>query len=147
MPEPAQPITNQNNDFKQFLIVQAFLELPINGVTLLGYPKQLVNVLPQGIPRWGSPAEWAVPSKDKPRIHWVDDPLDPLSKRTITKPEDLLGVRGGDLSIEKILEMGQNQVVYCFYLHTSKWRAAFGFDRYSLDQKHAEARRQLLLPQ
>lgn len=146
MPETTQPNANTNNNFKDFLVLSAFLELPINGTTLVGLPKYAVNVTGEGGGlRWGSSPEWAAPFKDKPRIQWVDDPTNPLSTRAVTAPQDIIGIKGGDMSIESILEIGQNQVVYCFYLHTAKMRVAYGFDRFALDQEHAAARRQSLL--
>ena len=118
-----------------FYLLQAFLELPINGTILVGVPKYAVRV--SGVIRWGSPPQWAFPDAGKARIVWTDDQNEPLSGRRIQTPDDAVGVKGtvggSPFLIEKILEVGENQIVYCFYSQKNNMRIAYGFDRRAVD--------------
>lgn len=110
-----------------------FIELKINDVVHVGYPKVCIRDMKTGELRWGSRADWAFPDPAKPRAAWTDDEQRGFTKITPAKPEDPIGAesRIGDMHLcfERILELGRNQIVYALYSPEKNIRLAYGFDR------------------
>ena len=109
------------------------LELTIQGVLHLGHPK-IHRVDPwTGAEHWRDPLDWCWPNPNQRRVAWVDDPEQGLTKRTLTRAEDALGAAGSvgglRLRFARILELGQNQVVYALYSPEQDLWFAYGFDR------------------
>jgi hypothetical protein len=127
---PSQPTLVPGN----YYFFNFFIELTIDGTTYLGYPKRALRDVGQTPPvtAWGAPVELAWPNPAVPRMPLVLDPEKGLTGRTITSPEDLLGVEGtlGDdkrYCFEKILDVGRNQVVYSLFCEQNRTRIAYGF--------------------
>ena len=81
----------------------------------------------------GSRLDWSWPDPAKCRVPWIDDEKLGFISRMLARPEDALGTEGriGDmnLSFEKILDLGQNQVVYALHCPEKNIRLAYGFAR------------------
>lgn len=112
-----------------------FIEIILNGVTYLGYPKQAINDLGTTPPvvRWGSPIKLAFPDPSISRLRWTDDPKTGLAQRSLTCAQDLLGaegiVGGKKLRFEGILQETKSHAVYSLYSEDEKFRMAYGFSR------------------
>jgi hypothetical protein len=74
-----------------------------------------------------------LPNPAKARATWIDDEQRGIASRTLTNVEDVLGAEGkiGDMHLrfEKVLDLGQNQVVYALFCPEKNIRLAYGFDR------------------
>ena len=111
-----------------------FIEIRIAGTTHLGYPKRALRdtrtISPVTV--WGTPLDLSWPNPKIPRVPWIDDLQKGLTG-TMTSPEELLGVEGmlGDVRyrFEKILDAGENQVVYSLICDQNQTRIAYGFSR------------------
>jgi hypothetical protein len=138
-PTPAKPAsvnvvapkpTPGNYYFFEFLI-----EIIVEGVTYLGYPKTAINdlgVTPPAL-RWASPLKLALPDPSMSRMRWIDDPKTGLAQRAITCAQGLLGAEGivgqRKLRFEGILQETKNQVVYSLYNEDGQFRIAYAFPR------------------
>jgi hypothetical protein len=136
-PAPARPAELIPGNFFQF---EFFIELPIGERLLLGLPKICIrNTQTQEI-SWGSKLEWAWPNPAKSRVRWTDDGERGVNRKTLENPEDILGAEGslGDMRLrfERILHLGNNQIVYALYCPEKNIRLAYGFAR---DQLCSEA--------
>ncbi len=122
-----------------FYSFEFFIELKINNVVHIGYPKVCVRDVISGAMRWGSKLDWSWPDPAKPRAGWIDDEQRGFANRTPQKPEDAIGAEGriGDMHLrfERILEFGKNQVVYALYCPEKNIRLAYGFDRTIFEAK------------
>ena len=118
-----------------YYFFEFFIEIQIDKVTHLGYPKQAIRDTGTTPPtvRWGSPLKLCWPDPAIPRAKWIDVPTKGLSGRTVKSPEDVLGTEGmvGDKSyhFEKILDAGKNQVVFSLFCPENQTRTAYGFSR------------------
>jgi hypothetical protein len=122
-----------------FYSFEFFIELKINDVAHIGYPKFAVRDITTGAVRWGSKLDWSWPNPAKLRAAWMDDEQRGFTNRTLQKPEDAVGAEGriGDMHLrfERILEFGQNQIVYALYCPEKNIRLAYGFDRTIFEPK------------
>jgi|SRR6516162_2433125 len=134
VPQP-RPLVEPRPDLVagNFYSFDFFIELKINDVVHLGYPKVCIRDMMTGELRWGSRADWAFPDPAKLRAAWTDDEQRGFTKTTIAKPDDAIGAEGriGDMHLrfEKILELGRNQIVYALYCPEKNIRLAYGFGR------------------
>jgi hypothetical protein len=118
-----------------YYLFELFIEMRVNGITHLGYPKIAIRdagVTPPVI-RWGSPAKLAWPDPRFPHAPWIDDPENGLAKRWLTSPESLLGAEGmvgkRKYRFEEILQETKGQVVYSLFCEEDQTRAAYAFSR------------------
>jgi hypothetical protein len=118
-----------------YYFFEMFIEVEINRVTHLGYPKQAIRDTGTTPPliRWGSPLKLSWPNPAIPRVPWIDVSTKGFSGRTITSPEEVLGAEGmvGDKTyrFDQILDAGKNQVVFSLFCLENQTRTAFGFSR------------------
>jgi hypothetical protein len=117
----------------RFFSFELFIALELGDTVHLGYPKVPFRDISTGVVRWISPVEWSWPDPKKARMKWIDDPERGIGARTLERVEDVLGAEGmlGErfCRFERVLEVGQNQVVYALYCPKMDARLAYGFDR------------------
>jgi hypothetical protein len=148
-PEPVKRIATQTKPQVKpkpelvpgnFYSFEFFIELKIQDVVHLGYPKVCTRDTSTGRTRWGSNVEWAWPNPAKAHVAWIDDEQRGITSRTLASVEDVLGAEGkiGDMRLrfEKILDLGQNQIVYALYCPEKNIRLAYGFDRRVFEPTH-----------
>ena len=96
--------------------------------TTFGLAWVLLPSLPMCSESCGNPAFLV---RIKTRMPWVDDPERGVGSKTLERVEDVSGAEGmigGKLvRFEKILEVGENQVVYGLHCPSMDCRLAYGF--------------------
>ncbi|RXH57755.1 hypothetical protein [Granulicella sibirica] len=136
-PPPRKPNLVPGN-FYQF---EFYIDLEIKGVVHIGYPKICIRT--SHAIRWGSTTQWSYPTEGQSRIRWVDDPERGLATRNLEHIEDALGAEGriGDMRLrfEKVLDLGDNVIVYALFCPEKNIRLAYGFDRIIFEPKHISA--------
>jgi hypothetical protein len=128
-----------------FLAFEFFIELKLRDQVHLGYPKVPTRNMMTKLVRWGSKLEWSWPDPSKARVPWIDDEQRGVAQRTLESVEDVLGAEGtigGKLMrFEKILDLGQNQVVYALHCPAQNFRIAYGFDRLIFEPSYIRTER------
>jgi hypothetical protein len=118
-----------------YYFFRLLIEISINGVTDLGYPKQAITDVGAKPPviRWASPLEVCWPDPAIPRAPWIDDPNHGLSGRTIKCASDLLGAEGiigrTRYRFEQILQETKEQVTFALIDDEKQTRIAYAFAR------------------
>jgi hypothetical protein len=118
-----------------YYFFRMFIEISINGVADLGYPKQAINDVSAQPPvvRWATPVELSWPDPAIPRVPWIDDPNHGLSRRTIKCAVDLLGAEGTmggtRYRFEQILQETKGQVTFALIHDEKQTRIAYAFAR------------------
>jgi hypothetical protein len=120
-----------------FYFSKMFVEITIDGKAYVGCPKQAIRVRGIGetptVVRWGSPVELAWPNRTFPRVRWVDEPSKGVAGKNLASPEDLLGAEGTiedkKCYFERILDVGQHQIVFSLFFPKDQFRMAYGFSR------------------
>jgi hypothetical protein len=82
------------------------------------------------------------------QIDWVDDPERGIGARHIERPEDMLGAEGmlqvHRFRFERILDLGNNVVVYALFNPDKQMRMAYGFNRDAVEPGYVSpARREI----
>jgi hypothetical protein len=131
-------------NFYQF---EFYIDLEIKGVVHVGYPKICIRT--SDAIRWGSTTQWSYPSEGQDKVPWIDDPEYGLGPRNLVHVEDALGAEGriGDMRLrfEKVLDLGDNVIVYSLFCPEKNIRLAYGFHRQAFEPTHlpASTRRRL----
>jgi len=118
-----------------YYFFELFIELKIDGAIYLGYPKRPIRDVGTTPPVicWATPLKLSFPDPAIPRVSWIDDAQNGLSKRTMNSPEDLLsaqGLIGGrKYRFEQILQQTKGQVVYSLICDEDETRIAYAFSR------------------
>jgi hypothetical protein len=126
--------------------LELFLEITLDGVTYLAQPRRAIRDTGKTPPVlvWGTPLHFSFPNPAMPRMRWIDDPKNGVSRRLLTSPEDLLGAEGlfggRKYHFEKILQVTQHQVVYSLLCDENQSRLAYALPREQLSAANPSAK-------